>query len=142
MEWTESMLAGAERLELPDGESLRLLTAMEVLQARREAAELAREDRERALCSNACLLARALERDGRARFDSGKAVLEGLRLEEIARLAGLWAGFNRRVNPSARLGEKELEPLKKDWSTRLRSAFNGACSAIFGRCPRRNGSGG
>ena len=56
-----SILAGQDRLPLNNGMELRLLSALEVLQARREAGELAQEDRERALCSNACLLARALE---------------------------------------------------------------------------------
>ena len=42
-------LAGPKEMETEDGETLRLLTAMEVLQARREAEELAQEDRERAL---------------------------------------------------------------------------------------------
>ena len=59
-----SILAGQDRLPLNNGMELRLLSALEVLQARREAGELAQEDRERALCSNACLLARALERGG------------------------------------------------------------------------------
>ena len=40
---------------------LRLLSALEILEARREAAQLAESQGERALCSNACLLARALE---------------------------------------------------------------------------------
>ena len=53
--------AGRERLRLEDGRELRLLSALEVLQARREAEELARNEGERALCANACLLARALE---------------------------------------------------------------------------------
>ena len=39
-------LAGPKEMETEDGETLRLLTAMEVLQARREAEELAQEDRE------------------------------------------------------------------------------------------------
>ena len=56
-----SILAQRERVSLGNGMALRLLSALEVLQARREAGELAGEDRERALCSNACLLARALE---------------------------------------------------------------------------------
>ena len=56
-----SILARQDRLKLGNGMELRLLSALEVLQARREAAGLVREDRERALCSNACLLARALE---------------------------------------------------------------------------------
>ena len=56
-----SILAGRDRFSLDNGMDLRLLSALEVLQARREAACLAQGDRERALCSNACLLARALE---------------------------------------------------------------------------------
>ena len=55
-----SILAGQDRLPLNNGMELRLLSALEVLQARREAGELAQEDRERALCSNACLLAQEL----------------------------------------------------------------------------------
>ena len=43
---------------------LRLLSALEVLEARREAEGLARGEAEAALCANACLLARALERGG------------------------------------------------------------------------------
>ena len=56
-----SILAARDRIPLDNGMELRLLSALEMLQARREAAELAGEERERALCSNACLLARALE---------------------------------------------------------------------------------
>lgn len=134
-------LAGPRQMELDGEDTLRLLTAMEVLEARREAEKLAAGDRERALCSNACLLARALERNGKPVYPSGKTVLEQLRVEEIARLAGIWAEFNRNFNPSAEEGQEALEPLKKGWSTRLMSALGGACSAIFGRCPRRNGSG-
>ena len=72
-----SILAGRDRLSLDNGMDLRLLSALEVLQARREAGELAQEDRERALCSNACLLARALEHteDQRPVFADGRAVL-------------------------------------------------------------------
>ena len=69
-----SILAGRDRLSLDNGMDLRLLSALEVLQARREAGELAQEDRERALCSNACLLARALEHteDQRPVFADGR----------------------------------------------------------------------
>lgn len=142
MERLMELLGGPGRMELPGEETLRVLTAMEVLQARREAAELSGGEREQALCSNACLLARALERDGKPVYPSGRAVLEQMRVEEIARLAGLWAEFNRNFNPSVREGQEALEPIKKGWGTRLTSAFNGACSAIFGRCPRRNGRNG
>ena len=56
------MLERRERLKLEDGRELRLLSALEVLEARREAEGLARGEAEAALCANACLLARALER--------------------------------------------------------------------------------
>ena len=142
MERLLDLLAGPERLALNGRESLRLLTAMEVLQARREAEELSAEGPwERALCSNACLVARALERDGAPVYPSGRAVLEGMRLEEIAGLAARWAEFNRAVNPSAREGQEALEPIKKGWSTRLMSALNGVCSVNLRRCPRRTGPG-
>ena len=82
------MLAQAERLELEHGQSLRLLSALEVLQARREAAGLAQEDKEQALCANACLLAKALERDGAPVFENGGDVLARLTVGEIAALMG------------------------------------------------------
>ena len=93
-DWTV-LLGGRRRLDLGEGLTLRLLSAMEVLEARREAGALAQEGRERALCANACLLAKALERDGRPLFDSGRAALEGLRIEDIAALARRWARFSR-----------------------------------------------
>ena len=54
------ILTASPRQRLPGGVQLRLLTAQEVLEARREATALAGEDRDRALCSNACLLAQEL----------------------------------------------------------------------------------
>ena len=45
-------------------------------------AELAESQGERALCSNACLLSRALEtQEGEPVFSSGREVLSGLRVE-------------------------------------------------------------
>ena len=121
------------------GRTLRLLSAWEVLEARREGDELAQDGKERAVCRNACLVARALERDGRPVFESGRAALDGLRLEEIDRLAGAWAAFNRECNPSPLDGEEELQRRKKAWSTRIMSAFSGACSACLALCPPRGG---
>lgn len=126
---------------MPEGE-LRLLSAWEVLQARREGEELARDGRELALCHNACLIARALERRGRPVFDSGRQALEALRVEDVARLAGEWADFNRARNPSLHQSREGLEAAKKGWSTRLTRAFNGACSACSARFPPRRGPGG
>ena len=109
-----SILAGRDRMALDNGMNLRLLSALEVLQARREAAELAQWEGERALCSNACLLARALESGEKPVFDSGRAVLAGLTVSEIAALAGRWREFDRKENPSAAGTAEELENVKKN----------------------------
>ncbi len=89
------MLERRERLKLEDGRELRLLSALEVLEARREAEGLARGEAEAALCANACLLARALERGGQPVFADGGAALAGLSAREIGALAGRWAAFDR-----------------------------------------------
>ena len=135
------MLERRERLKLEDGRELRLLSALEVLEARREAEGLARGEAEAALCANACLLARALERGGEPVFSTGGAVLEGLSVEQIASLSRQWSAFNRRENPSPEEGEPEVHDLKKAWSTRLMRAFSGACSGLLGRCPPSRGPG-
>ncbi len=111
-----SMLAGRDRMSLGNGFDLRLLSALEVLQARREARELASGDRERALCSNACLLARALEKseDHTPVFAGGQEVLAGLTVEEIASLAGRWSAFRRENDPGLDLSREELEHVKKN----------------------------
>ena len=130
--------AGADRVKV-DGGELRLLSAREVLEARREGDALARDGRERALCRNACLVARALERKGRPVFGDGQAALDGLRVEDIARLADAWAEFNRACNPSPLDGEEEISRRTKAWSTRVMSAFSGACSACWALCLPRSG---
>lgn len=110
-----SILAQRDWMELDNGMRLRLLSALEVLQARREAEELAQSEGERALCSNACLLARALETgEGEAVFSGGREVLSGLRVEEIASLAGIWSRFNREENLSLNMGEAQAEDVKKN----------------------------
>ena len=83
------------------GWTMRPLPALELLQARREAAGLARDRRERALCSNACLLARVLEDEesGKPVFPNGKAVLAELTAEEIGALAARWGAFRRESDP-------------------------------------------
>lgn len=133
-----TFLNGPDRVKVQEGE-LRLLSAWEVLEARREGDELARDGRERALCRNACLIARALERKGKPVFPDGQAALDGLRVEDIARLSDQWAAFNREWDPSPLDGEEEISRRKKAWSTRIMSAFSGACSGCSALCPRRNG---
>ena len=131
------LLGGARRKRMGHGLELRLLSAREVLEARREAENLSRDGAERALCANACLLARALERNGRPVYGDGQEVLEGLTPGRIEALAGQWAAFHREENPSPEDGAERVEALKKAWSTRLRSAFAGVCSGVWGRSPRR-----
>lgn len=129
---------GQERVQVPEGE-LRLLSAWEVLDARREGDALAGEGGGRTLCRNACLIARALERKGRPVFADGRAALDGLQVEDISRLADAWGAFNREANPSPLDGEEEIQRRKKGWSTRLTRAFSGACSGCLARFPRRTG---
>ena len=81
------ILTASPRQRLPGGVQLRLLTAQEVLEARREATALAGEDRDRALCSNACLVARAVVRRGRPVYGSGEEVLHRLTVGQVETLA-------------------------------------------------------
>ena len=135
----ESLLSRRDRLTLEDGTQLRLLSALEVLEARREGEELAQGEGERALCANACLLARALEEKDKPVFRSGREVLEHLSAREVAQLAQLWDELDRAENPSPEDGEEEARALKKAWSIRLMSAFAGVCSRHLGPFPRRSG---
>ena len=110
-----SILAGQDRMSLENGFDLRLLSALEVLQARREADELAGDGRERALCSNACLLARALERT------------EGLTVAEIGALAARWSAFSRENDPGPELDGAALEQVKKNSGRTPVSGCAGGC---------------
>lgn len=107
------LAAPVAKEELENGTELRLLSAMEVLEARREAAELAEGDREKALCSNACLLARAVYRGGKPVYESGIEVLEKLTVARIQALASRWADFDRRENPGPNTGREAVERIKK-----------------------------
>lgn len=135
-----ALLEGRERLELEGGRSLRLLSALEVLQAGREAEELAGAPEERPLCANACLLARAMEQDGKPLFQSGREVLEQLTPRQIARLTERWAELDKMENPGVTVEQERAEAIKKAWSTRLKSAFAGVCSGRLAPCPPRHGS--
>ena len=134
-----SILAGADRMELENGMELRLLSALEVLEARREATALAGEDRDRALCSNACLVARAVVRRGRPVYGSGEEVLHKLTVGQVETLARRWMAFYQEEGLGTGLERSRLDQLKKAWSTCRGSAFGGMCSNALGRCRRRNG---
>ena len=117
-----------DRVELDNGMQLRLLSAWEVLEVRREAAELMQTERERALCSNACLLARALEQGDRTPvFADGRAVLSGLTVEEIGTLAARWSEFHRAANPGVTVTDGELENVKKNFVLTRENGCAGGC---------------
>jgi len=80
-----------------------------VLEARRESLTL---EGDRALCANACLLARALTREGKRVYLSGRDVLDQLEPEEIEALASAWAAFDRRENPGLTASVDRVEDLK------------------------------
>lgn len=104
-----SILARRDRISLDNGFDLRLLSALEVVQARREAEELTEHDGERELWVNACLLARALEKteDETPVFSGGQEVMAVLTVEEITALAGRWSAFSRESVPE--LGDDSEE---------------------------------
>lgn len=125
--------------KLGNGRTLRLLSAREELEVRREGEELAAEDRDGALCANACLLSHALlDEDGKPVFESGKEVLETLTAGQIAEFARRWGEFDRKCDP-APWDQEAVDAAKKAWSTRLMSAFSGACSRRSGRFPPNRG---
>lgn len=93
--------------------TLRVVTARELLEARREADGLAADGAERALCANACLLARALELDGRRLFPSGEAALAQLTPGEIGSLAAQLGQLEQAGDPSVEDGAEETQRLKK-----------------------------
>lgn len=117
----EHWLAGRKEREISlKGETcvLRVASALEVLEARREAAGLAAGALEQALCSNACLLAKTLRRNGERIFESGSAALAALTPGEIERLAAELGRLNREENPSPEEPWEDSEARKKAWSTR------------------------
>ena len=135
-----SFWLGNDRCSVAEGE-LRLLSAWEVLEARREGELLAADGKERALCANACLIARALERGGKPVYANGRQVLDHLRVEDIVRLSDRWAQFNREYNPSPCDSHEETQRRQKAWSTPIMSAFSGACSVLLALSPQKNGRG-
>ena len=125
-----SLLAQPDRLRLENDVDLRLLSALEMLQAKREADSLAQTPAEHSLCANACLLARALEHahTHAPLFPDGQAVLAGLTPQEIGSLAERWAGLHQSENPGFNLSQSQLETLKKNSATAPQNAFAGASS--------------
>ena len=126
--------------DLDGGPRPRLLSARGERECRREGEERGEREGDVALCANACLLARALWKDGYPLYESGAEALEKMTAGQIAHFAGLWAEFDRECDPGPWDGEAADEA-KKDWSTRLMSAFSGVCSRLLALFRRRSGRG-
>lgn len=127
--------APAALLPLEGGRALRLLTETEEMQVRREAMELAVNEMDLPLCSNACLVARALVCAGERVYADGRAVLDGLSAEEIEALAERWATFRREKGVGLGLGEKRLDALKASLAARPRQRLKWRVLKTFGALP-------
>ena len=78
------LFAGSGRRELGDGLELRVVPAYEVLQSRREALDACGDDVQAlGIWMNACLLARAIYRDGARAFSGGEALMRAASAEQI-----------------------------------------------------------
>ena len=135
-----TMLDLPRERKLGRGYTLRLMSAWEEMECRREGEELAMEERDRALCTNACLLAHVLWRNGDPLYLDGAEVLQKVTAGQIAHVAELWSKFDRESDPGPWDREAVMRA-KKGWSTRLMSAFNGVCSRLLEFFRRRSGRG-
>ena len=110
-----TLFAGSGKKRLEDGLELRAVPAAAVLQARREALDSgAQEDGALGLWMNACVLARALYKDGQRVFSGGEAVMQTASAEKIERWMQAYAALCREQNPAcseenARLAVQALE---------------------------------
>lgn len=127
--------APAALLPLEGGRALRLLTEAEEMAARREAMELAVNEMELPLCSNACLVARALVCEDERVYADGRAVMDGLSGEEIEALARRWAEFRREHGVGLGLGAERLERLKASLAAQPRQRLKWRVLKAFGALP-------
>lgn len=134
-ERAEEFWTAPRRCTVPEGE-LRLLGTWELPEVWREGRELARKrGGEPALCSNACLLARVLEREGAPVYADGQAVLEALSPEEIGRLADRWGEFHRACDPSPAAGEETLERYRSSLAQASYARLQWRVLRCFGALP-------
>lgn len=95
-----NFLGGRGRAKIENVE-LRLISAAALLQARKEAQELAEEDQEAlGLCLNACILAQAAYReDGERMFRDGMDVMQRISAERIGRWTKRYLELCAEENP-------------------------------------------
>lgn len=104
----KSLTASAGGVEL----ELCVLSAAELLRARREASELCQDETELALWQNACLIARCAQKDGRRVFASGSEVMESLSAEQIGAFMDGYLELCENSSPSARMDGEKVRQLK------------------------------
>ena len=117
------LFAGRGRRELGDGLELRVVPAYEVLQSRREAMDACAGDGQvLGLWMNACLLARAIYRDGARAFSGGEALMRAASAEQIERWTEDYAALCREENPacSEENAKKAMQALEQEDYERLK----------------------
>ena len=129
------LFAGSGRRKMENGLELRVVPAFAVLQARREAMEgCAEDDGALGLWMNACLLSRAVYREGVRAFASGEAVLQTVSAETVEDWTKAYAELCREENPacSAENAERAREALQDAEFERLKWRVLRAFSVLPG----------
>lgn len=107
-----NLVAGERRVSRGEYE-LRILSAWELMQAQREAAEIPGEEETEALRRNAAILSRAVYRGGMRMFPSGQAVLEQWTGERIGGEMGAYRKLAEQVDPDCGQEERVRELMKE-----------------------------
>lgn len=126
-------LVGARSTEL-GGYEMRLLTARELLEARREADALDGPPESRGLRSNACLLSRSLLREGVRAFPGGAAVLEAWSAEAIGSAMERYSAMAEMADPPWD-DEKQLDALRQQLSREPEERIRWKVLKAFGVLP-------
>jgi hypothetical protein len=132
-EWLD-LLAPVRRGQLAAERAFRGLTPQEVLEARREGYALAEGEEDLALCSNAALIARSLEKGGKPVFQDAGQVLAELSPLEIEELAQQWAE-DTRDDLDFRLEGEHLEDLLEELQGRPRERLRWRVLKTFSALP-------
>lgn len=116
------LLAGDRRLER-HGYQLRVLSAWELLQARREAEELGADPETAGLRHNAGVLCRAVVRGNTPVFSTAAALLRQWSAEKVAQEMAVYREFARQIAPDCGDSERTgilLEQLRQEPEERIR----------------------
>ena len=117
------LFAGSGRRAMEDGFEMRAVPALAVLQARREAIDsCAGDEQALGLWMNACLLARAVYRDGARAFSDGRSVMQAASAEKIERWTESYAELCQEENPacSEEHARRAMQALEQEEYERLK----------------------